>query len=450
MRFFWRILLSIWASVLLFAGLSLWAANLLFDQDPSLLGTGLPNQVVKHFVAELERQLREQGPEALEQTFRTHAEDFEPAQRFFLFNERGQELLDRSMPPDLARGLAELKSTPQPNPAGHFQTLQLHRFEGTGYELVSQIQLVPLAQKLLRLRALAFVLLSILASYLLTRFIVRPVHQLQRAGQQVAQGDLSVRVAHTLGNRTDEIAQLARDFDAMTERVEVLLNAQQRLMRDVSHELRSPLARLQALLSIARQQDPAPAPDQLDRMENELERLDKLIGEILSYARLEGSPPLDRRPTDLVDLLENVVDDASIEAQATGKKLSLEAPERLLLAVDGALLQRAVENIVRNAIEHTAPDTTVALTVTRTATGAQIDVSDQGSGVPEANLERIFEPFFREDSTRSKRTGTGGIGLAIAKRGVELHGGQLKAANQAGGGLRVTLALPDSFHTASP
>jgi len=205
--------------------------------------------------------------------------------------------------------------------------------------------------------------ISALVSFLLARFIVLPVRRLQSAEQRVADGDLSVRVAHTVGSRTDDIAKLAQGFDVMTKRIDELLQSQQRLMRDVSHELRSPLARLQALLSIARQTADDTGRQQIDRMETELGRLDELIGEILAFTSLGAQAGIVRHPTDIVDLVQNIVDDASLEGQAAGKQIDMRGPARLVVDVDSGLIQGAFDNVIRNALKYTEDGTAVAVTI---------------------------------------------------------------------------------------
>jgi len=311
-----------------------------------------------------------------------------------------------------------------------------------GYLVVGYEGFFPFARQVMRVRGGLFLLLSVAISFLLARFIVRPVRRLQRAGQKVASGDLSVRVAHTVQGRTDEIAQLARDFDIMTERVETLLHSQKRLMLDVSHELRSPLARLQALLSIARQDKRGVGAAQIDRMELELARIDELIGSILAYTRLEMQNALTRHPTDIVDLVQNIVDDAILEGQAEGKELSLEGPANCVIDVDSALIQSAVENVVRNAVRYTAENTTVEVSVIAENTRVRIVVEDCGPGVPDEAIDQLFEPFYRVEDARSTGSGSGGVGLAIAERSISLHEGTIAASNRERGGLRVEITLP--------
>jgi two-component system sensor histidine kinase CpxA len=214
------------------------------------------------------------------------------------------------------------------------------------------------------------------------------------------------------------------------------------MMRDVSHELRSPLARLQALLSIARQAADTPGSDRIDRMEKELERLDELIGEILTFSRLEARTGITRKPTDVVDLVQNIVDDARLEGQATGKQIQMSGPEQCVIELDGSLIQSAVENVIRNALKYTAEDTAVEVDIIDQASGVRIVIDDHGPGVPEEAIDQIFEPFFRVGEARGTRSGSGGIGLAIAERSVRLHGGTVTARNRDGAGLRVEIDIP--------
>jgi two-component system sensor histidine kinase CpxA len=287
-----------------------------------------------------------------------------------------------------------------------------------------------------------WIVVAAAVSFILARFIVVPVRRLRLAEQQVAAGDLSVRVAHTVGKRTDDIARLARDFDVMTERVDTLMQSQQRLMRDVSHELRSPLARLQALLSIARQKADAEHAEQIDRMEVELERLDALIGQILVFSRLEIQDAVVRRPTDIVDLARNIVDDASIEAQVAEKHIQISGPERCVIDLDSGLVQSALENVLRNALRYTPPGTAVDVSISEGTHDIRVVVDDHGPGIPVDALESVFEPFYRVAAAEQSHSSGGGIGLAIAKRGIELHQGGITAENREGGGLRIEIVLP--------
>ncbi|MEM9531706.1 MAG: ATP-binding protein [Pseudomonadota bacterium] len=273
--------------------------------------------------------------------------------------------------------------------------------------------------------------------------MVLPIRHLRKAGQRVAAGDLSVRVAHTVGDRQDDIAGLARDFDTMTQRIDGLLSGQQRLMRDVSHELRSPLARLQALQSLARQQFTGEDDSHiLDRMDHETERLNALIEQILVFARLDARQEIRRQTTDLADLLRTIVDDAMTEAGETEKDVVYEGPNRRTLQLDASLMHSAIENVVRNALRFTADATAVRVTLVEGPSGVYITVEDVGPGVPENALNALFEPFYQVDESRTPTNSGSGVGLAIAKRAIELHQGRIRAENRAQGGLRVTIELP--------
>lgn len=446
-RFFWRIFLSVWAVVLSAAALTVWVANLLPDADPKTGVSRFTQQMVRLIAAELRRELATNPATAVDVLVGENVLDFSPVLEIYVLDPGGEDVLGRALPGAVARYIRS-----RGNPPGRAMvqaSANLHVLgDGLdGYRIVGHEGFFPIGRKLMepgiRWLLLAFALLASAAvSLMLSRFIVLPVRRLQLAGQQVAAGDLSVRIAHTVGNRTDDIARLAHNFDVMTGRVDQLLQSQQRLMRDVSHELRSPLARLQALLSIARQQAGDTGAPQLDRMETEVERLDELIGEILTYSRLEAQDHITRHTTDIVDLVQNVVHDAELEGQEADTQILLDAPASLLLELDSGLIQRAVENVIRNALKYTGEGTVITVRILSEPDGTHITVDDQGPGVPLNAIDHIFEPFYRVSDSRSTQSGSGGIGLAIAERSIRLHGGSITARNREGGGLRIEIALP--------
>lgn len=279
-------------------------------------------------------------------------------------------------------------------------------------------------------------------STLLARHFSRPIQNLRDAFQSVAEGKLDTRIGGSMGRRQDEIAELGAEFDKMTERLEQSVAAQKRLLHDVSHELRSPLARQQVAIELARQQ-PGKMAAALDRIEQESGRLDALVGEILTLARLESGVPLPvDEYVDLVELFDTVIEDARFEASQSGRQIEARGPDAsqpLILRARGELLHRALENIVRNAISHTPADSAVQVVCQRSAESLSITVTDHGTGVPAGELETIFEPFYRSENGS---TGGFGLGLAIARRAVEFHGGQILARNGANGGLEIELILP--------
>lgn len=294
-------------------------------------------------------------------------------------------------------------------------------------------------------RLIVTFLVTGLIAYLLARSLSAPIRKLRQATQQFAAGALSTRVGNDIRGR-DEIGDLARDFDRMAERIEDLVGSQKRLVRDVSHELRSPLARLNVALALARQRSGDEAREALDRIEREAERLNEMIGQLLSLNLLESrSGLIHPLPIDLEHLVREVVGDADYEARNRKRSVVLADSTAFTLTGSRELLRQAIENVVRNAVRHTAEGTAVEVRLERRAAGgALIRVQDHGPGVSPGELAKIFQPFYRADEARDRERGGSGIGLAITERAVRLHGGRVSAANAAGGGLRVDIELPES------
>jgi two-component system sensor histidine kinase CpxA len=244
------------------------------------------------------------------------------------------------------------------------------------------------------------------------------------------------------------VAGLVRDFDAMAERLEMLVKAQSRLINDISHELRSPLARLNVALGLARQRAGVESTDMLDRIELEASRLNELIGRILTLARLEdGEQRVPQTPVPLGELVAGIAEDAEFEAQERHCHVHTVIPEGDWgVRGNDSLLHSAVENVVRNAIRYTQEGSSVEIELTgeKRPGGAEVvlRVSDSGPGVPEDALGKLFEPFYRLDDARGRLTGGVGLGLAITERAVRFHGGKVSAFNRAGGGLMVEIRLP--------
>ncbi len=280
---------------------------------------------------------------------------------------------------------------------------------------------------------------SLAFSALLAWYLARPIRSLRWAFDSAAAGRLDTRVSPRIGSRRDEIADLGRDFDRMAQHLQSLVSAQRRLLHDVSHELRSPLARLQAAVGLARQ-DPAKVESTLERIERETNRLDAMVGEILTLARLEArtAAPV-REPVDFAHLVASIAEDARFEAEAAGRRLSVQIAGDARVSGDPALLHRAVENVVRNAVKFTAPGTAVEISLATTGERALLAVGDRGPGIAPDELSKVFEPFYRAAGTDASGFG---LGLAIAQRAVEAHGGSIRAANLPGGGLKVEIELP--------
>jgi signal transduction histidine kinase len=276
-----------------------------------------------------------------------------------------------------------------------------------------------------------------LLSWPLATNIGRPLRALATAVDRFGQGDLSVRMR---SGRRDEIGNLAQSFDQMANRIETLLVAERRLLQDVSHELRSPLARLSFAVELART---APARDvAFDRVRKEISRLSELVATLLEVTRSEGDPSTRSRGIFYLDeLLRDIVNDCSVETSERTCSIMLAETGRVALRGDRELIRRAIENVVRNAVYYSPSESTVEVALSSDSEHARICVRDRGLGIPEELLPKIFEPFFRVDDTRNGSTGGLGLGLSIALRAVRLHNGEINAKN-ANPGLRVEIELP--------
>lgn len=287
---------------------------------------------------------------------------------------------------------------------------------------------------------LAGSLVSLVFAGVLAWYFARPIRSLRNAIGEVAAGKLETRAGAAMGARRDELADLGGDFDRMAERLQGLLETQRRLLHDVSHEMRSPLARLQAAAGLLRQQ-PERAAEFTVRIERDIARMDHLVGELLTLARLDaGVDDTAREAVDLAELAEEIADDARLEAEARDCRIDLELHPGPGLTASRDLLRRAIENVLRNALHHAPSGTAVSLSLAEADGEARIVIADKGKGVPANDLDAIFEPFFRAGSARP--FAGYGLGLAITRRVVRLHGGTVSAENLAGGGLAVTLVLP--------
>ena len=286
----------------------------------------------------------------------------------------------------------------------------------------------------------AFVV-SGLICYLLARYLTAPIVQLRNASRQLAAGELSARAAIASQKRNDEVGELVRDFNSMAAQIENLVSSQRQLISDVSHELRSPLARLIVAMDLARERkggDPA-----FDRMEKDFDRLSEMVGRLLTVARLDAVPSIEMTTTlNLSLLVGDVTSDAEFAAHERQRSVKLEKEDEIYVRGNGDLLRSAIENVVLNALRYTAPDTSVEVRLRREAGSASLSVRDHGPGVPESELANIFRPFYRVSDARDQQSGGIGLGLAITDRVVRLHSGSLRAVNPYGGGLEVQIRIP--------
>ncbi len=280
-----------------------------------------------------------------------------------------------------------------------------------------------------------------LICYLLARYLTAPILQLREASQQLAGGNLSTRAAPAISLRKDELGDLVRDFNSMAMRLEELISRQRQLISDVSHELRSPLARLNVALDLGRERkgsDPA-----FDHMEEDLGLLDEMIGRLLTIAKLDMSAPqVPMTSVDVTALVRQVVRNAEFESREATGGVRMLVEGQCFVHGNAELLQSAIENVVRNAIRYSEPGTSVEVSLTCDGSFTRLTVSDHGPGVPETELSRIFEPFYRVKDARDRQSGGAGLGLAIAERVIRIHGGTIRAENASPHGLQIEMVLP--------
>ncbi|MEJ2480517.1 MAG: ATP-binding protein [Acidihalobacter sp.] len=445
-RLFWKIFIGFWliqVAIGSAVGLAVYLHNKAQLEDVTYLAAGGPRaQFVLNAAA---MALRFGGPQALQMLLSDNR--FTQRMPVLAVNKDGQDIFGRPVPPQAFRNAkSAIASGQSPHglrvvtaPDGHSYILFIPA-EISGRPAHPH-PYPPEDSLFVRLGAAMFA--SLIFSVLLAWYLTRPVRHLQRAANALASGDLAARVAPNMKGRRDEIADLGKDFDHMAARLQNVVDTQQRLLHDVSHELRSPLARMQVAMALARQQ-PDKVDAALERIEREGDRLDELVGELLTLARLGAGVGMEAEgEVDLAALLETVVEDGDFEAD-DGRRVVLEYCDSAIFTGRGELLRRAFENVVRNALRHSPEGAEVTVRAERESGWMRVTVCDRGPGLPEDTLAAVFEPFVRSgDSPTGGRSGYG-LGLAITRRAIEAHGGNVRAENRDGGGLCVILELPVS------
>ncbi len=429
MRLYWKILTWFWCALLLITVAIIWGARVYIQQSMPF-STRLPQAHVDAVVLAFEQGDTSRARElALELSSENRA-------TIYVLDSNGEDILGRPIRP-------VVQSLLQDEPLRrHLIISQVRLPDGELYQVVTarpQTSNFLTSEPLQWISRVSAILVSFLMCLWLARYLAAPIEQLGMAARRLANGELGVRVGNLRGRR-DEIADLAADFDTMAARIQDLVQGRQQLLRDISHELRSPLARLQVALALARRQ----GPEALDRIERDLLRLEELIGEVLALSRLDNSLDihLDEQIC-LSDLVEDIVIDARLEAEQKPCQLRTAISPGITVTGNAELLHRAIENILRNAIKYTPPGSGVDLAVSMEKDSIRIQVRDEGPGVASEELESMFDPFVRLDSAREHRSGGYGLGLAIARRAIERHGGQVMASNGATGQcLSVDIRLP--------
>ncbi len=444
---FLRIFLSFWLAMILIVGITV--TVVVTDADRrlgELEGFDAPT-----LIQEASRTLEEDGEDGLREWLEDNTDEITGI-LLFIVDDQGDELLGRELPPDLMRRLSHRDARRMHLPRNYRPPRFMPRFVGPdGREytvLLAPNRPGPFGfQGFGHFRLVVFsiaLVVSAVMCFFLARYLSRPVGFLQTATHELARGNLDARVGKKIGQRRDELGVLARDFDEMAEQLRNLITARQQLLRDISHELRSPLTRLRLALGLAARRGTG-AEKELNRIEKEAGRLEQLIGQILNLSRLDaGNDQLRRESIDLSALIDVVVEDARFEGEPKGCRIDWDSGPECTIQGDPDLLRSAIENVVRNAVRYTADNSSVEINLSFSDDRSAVSIStrDHGEGVPESELERIFEPFHRVSESRDRKSGGEGIGLAIAKRVVVLHRGQIVARNVRDGGLEVLITLP--------
>ncbi|HTC48422.1 MAG TPA: ATP-binding protein [Candidatus Aquilonibacter sp.] len=446
---FLKIFLSFWAALALFLVLAILVMLAFRTQRNSTWDT-LRTTALTEATLAYEQGGTQPAHDYLENLQRTHHV------RAYVFDEQGNEISGRSSQ-GWAEHVAAGKPLP-PHPGMIFprpQILTESKASSDGRHFYTIAMELPPGPRVffgpwgIPMPGLIILVISSgIVCYFLAWYMTKPVVRLRAATQQLAAGDLTARAGSPNSKGGDEIAGLVRDFDTMAGRLENLVNAQSRLLNDISHELRSPLARLNVALGLARQRSGAESASMLERIELEASRLNELIGRLLTLARLEdGEQSVPSNPILVDEIVLNIAEDAEFEAQARHCHVRSEIPSgNWAVRGEASLLHSAIENVVRNAIRYTREGSTVEIHLERVDSPkraeAVISVTDCGSGVPADALEKLFQPFYRLDDDRGRQTGGVGLGLAITERAVRFHGGRVAAFNRAEGGLLVEIHLP--------
>jgi two-component system sensor histidine kinase CpxA len=435
-RLFWKLFLALWLSIMAFAVVMSWINQTLILQN-AVEEPGHGFEVnLNRFMARLARDLGEGGERQVERSLRNLPRGMR--NNIFILDADGNELLGRE------HVLQRLRQD-----RIKVSRKQLESANGQSYTLISTGRKPPRAllapgPQGVGMRLGVAAVISALVSLLLARYLAAPLGQLGRASRQLATGDLSARVGAPLVERNDEFGQLALDLDEMAGRLQISQQANQRLLRDVSHELRSPLARLRVALEIARNKDQNQVVEELNRIELESERLEKLVDEVLGLLREStGSLDLKIQHFDLAELLQDLVETVNYEIAEGREPIGLQMEPPMLLAADRELLWRVFENLLRNAMIHSAGADGIQVSAKQgSGKEIQVCVQDSGPGISETHIKRIFEPFYRVDEARNRSSGGHGLGLAIAASAVRRHGGRISASNRKTGGLEVKVVLP--------
>lgn len=438
---FWKIFLWFWLTLILIAGAVSWGTAIYIQNSDAFSQQDLQARFLNSRIELLRKMIYYGGEEAAIDVLENRRMSSRGT-RFFVVDEDNKDILGRPFRINNPKLTKHESVEATDGEIYHVYSVQRPRRQINTFDLM----LRPFKQSpgIYLLWLGIAILLSGLVCFGLTQYLTRPIRKLQVAAKQLAQGALDTRVSDSIGNRRDEIADLGHDFDQMATRLQSLVNNQKQLLSDISHELRSPLARMQLAVGLAQKKAGPDLSNEMKRIEQETERLDELVGQSLTLSRLDAGAAYPKEDfIDVGDLLENIISNCDFEATEQNKKVVLNISETWTIPANGELLHRALENIVRNAIRYTKVDTSVDVDLIKSdESNFKITISDHGPGVPEDKISGLFEPFVRLSQARDRDSGGYGLGLAIAKRAIEFHNGQITAKNKVTGGLVIEILLP--------
>ena len=446
-RLFWRIFALFWTATVILILAIAWTTSDKFENEkiPGLEITRMDSSLNEQ-LRSAARALRDNGMDGLRHNLEASREF--GGMSLYVLDADNHDLIGRPVPDAIVDAAANPVADPQGLHSNRMRLRLLTDTEGKKYTAVARYEGSPLLRMLYRrpntfwIYVAVAMVISACFSLLLAAYITAPLARIRASAHRVARGDLSARVGDIRFGRSAEVLALAREFDQMAERLKDLVEGQRRLIRDVSHEMRSPLARLHVAIELGRSQPPAEAAVQFDRIERESQRLEEMISQAIQLSRMETTLPSKAESVSLDEMLADIAADAAFEAQSQSCTLHIAQTAPLSVRAERDLLASAIENVVRNAVNYTASDTTVDLRLDQSDQLARLRVRDRGPGVPESDCARIFEPYYRTDAARQRKSGGSGLGLAIAKRAIERQGGRIRASNCDDGGLEVEILLP--------
>lgn len=439
-RLFWKIFLWFWITLILIGGAVSWGTAIYIQNSEAFQQRDFFSRYVNNRVESLRKILYYGGSEAASE-FLSNKKIKSRNLRLYVVNQENKEILGRSFSESSPGFREHPPVTALDGNQYQIFTAQRHRANKSAIKMMMR----PFRRSP-EIYAVWFgiaLLMSGLVCFALARYLSNPIRKLQIATKKISQGQLDTRVAKVIGSRRDEIADLGKDFDEMAIRLQSLVNNQKQLLSDISHELRSPLARLQVALGLARKKSGADIETEMQRLEKEANRLDDLVGQSLTLSRLDAGAEYPKDDfVDIRQLLETIIKDCDFEARSNNKHVELHATQSWTINANGELLRRALENIIRNAIHYTPKDTTVEVFLKEQTGNVFISICDQGSGVPDEKLDSLFEPFVRLSEARDRDSGGYGLGLAIAYRAIHFHQGSILARNLKQGGLCMDIEIP--------